>query len=553
VTESGVTAQPASQNAAATSDWWLDAVVYQIYPRSFADSDGDGVGDLPGIIDRLDHVQRLGVNAIWLSPIYPSPGLDVGYDVSDHSSVDPVFGTDADFDRLVAETHRRGMRLILDLVLNHTSDRHAWFEASRQSRDNRYADWYIWRDPAGHDENGDPLPPNNWVSFFGGSAWAWEPRRNQFYLHTFLVEQPDVNWRNPAVEAAQLNIVRGWLDRGVDGFRLDVFNVFLKHPELLPNPVQEGLTAWLRQIHQHDRDQPDFADLLARFRQLVDAYPGRFTVGELFDGGPDRAAALTEDDHLVFDWELVGAPWSADRFRAIIERRERIFGPARRPTLVFSNHDQPRHASRLAKSAGTDNVDAIAKASAVLLLALRGTPFLYYGEELGMVDEPIPAHEAIDPPARLAGPDFPWWNRDQCRTPMAWDGGRGAGFTTGQPWIRIGRDADRRNVAEQDADEDSVLATYRRLLAARREVPALRRGTYETLDAGAADVFAWRRTAGSSTAVVLVNFALAERRLTLPPSAMGRAIAGTHLDPASPDKDGTLVLRPLEGVILAAR
>jgi alpha-glucosidase len=551
VTESGLTAESTPHESAPPGDWWLDAVVYQIYPRSFADSNGDGVGDLPGIIDRLDHVQALGVDAIWLSPIYPSPGLDVGYDVSDHSSVDPVFGTDADFDRLIGATHRRGMRLILDLVLNHTSDRHAWFEASRQSRVNPYADWYIWRDPAGTAKDGQRIPPNNWVSFFGGSAWAWEPRREQFYLHTFLVEQPDLNWRNPKVEAAQLDVVRSWLDRGVDGFRLDVFNVFLKHPELLANPEQEGPTAWLRQVHQNDRDQPDFIELLARFRALVDSYPGRFTVGELFDGGPDRAAALTDDDHLVFDWELVGAPWSADAFRSVVERRERFFGPARRPTLVFSNHDQPRHASRLAKSAGTDDVDGIAKAAAVLLLALRGTPFLYYGEELGMVDEPIPGHEAIDPPARLSSPEFPWWNRDQCRTPMAWNAGEGAGFTTGEPWIRIGRDAATRNVAAQATDEDSVLATYRRLLAARRAVPALRRGTYETLDAGAPDVFAWRRAAGDSAAVVLVNFALAERRLSVPRLGVGRAIAGTHLDPPTPDGEGRLVLRPLEGVILA--
>jgi alpha-glucosidase len=549
VTGSSVGPVPA---ALPTGDWWRDAVVYQIYPRSFADSDGDGVGDLPGIIDRLGYLGPggLGIDAIWLSPIYPSPGLDVGYDVSDHSRVDPIFGTEDDFDRLVAEAHARGLRVILDLVMNHTSDRHAWFEASRESRDNPYADWYLWRDPAGFGPDGTPLPPNNWVSFFGGSGWAWEPRRGQFYQHTFLPEQPDLNWRNPAVEAAQLAMVRGWLDRGVDGFRLDVFNVFLKDPDLPSNPEREGRTAWERQVHQFDRDQPDFPALLARFRALVDSYPGRFTVGELFDGGPDRAAAYTTDGHLVFDWELVSAPWSAAAFRAIIERREKLFGPDRVPTLVFSNHDQPRQASRLAGSAGTGDIDGIARAAAVLLVGLRGTPFLYYGEEVGMVDVPIPSHEIVDPPARLAGPDFPWWNRDQCRTPMAWTGEPGRGFTAGRPWIRIGEDARHRNVEAESADPGSVLSTYRRLLATRRRLPALRRGSYETVDVGDADVFAWRRAAQESSAVVAVNFALEDRQITVPVADVGHAVAGTHLDPPSPDASGRLTLRPLEGVIL---
>ena len=345
--------------ADASGPWWREGVVYQIYPRSFADRNGDGVGDLPGIIDHLDHLGPggLAVDAIWLSPIYPSPGLDVGYDVSDHAVVDPLFGTEADFARLVADAHARGIRVILDLVMNHTSDQHAWFQASRASRSGPHADWYLWRDPAGFDPTGQPLPPNNWVSFFGGPAWTWEPQRGQFYMHTFLTEQPDLNWRNPAVETAQLAMVRAWLERGVDGFRLDVFNVFLKDAELRPNPEREGATAWDRQVHVHDRDQPDFAALIGRFRALVDEYPDRFTVGELFDGGPDRAAALTTDAHLVFDWELVGARWSADAFRRVIDRREREFGPGRWPTIVLSNHDQPRHASRLAASAETADVD----------------------------------------------------------------------------------------------------------------------------------------------------------------------------------------------------
>jgi alpha-glucosidase len=537
-------------------DWWQQGVVYQVYPRSFADSNGDGTGDLPGIIDHLDHFGPAGidVDALWLSPIYPSPGLDVGYDVSDYDHIDPLFGTEADFDRLVAEAHWRGLRIILDLVMNHTSDRHPWFEASRQSRVGPYADWYLWRDPAGFDRLGRPRRPNNWVSFFGGSAWAWEPRRGQFYLHTFLVQQPDVNWRNPAVEAAMFEMVDRWLDRGVDGFRLDVFNAFLKDRELRANPRRRGSTAWTRQVHENDRDAPDFLELLARFRARVDARPGRFTVGELFDDAPDRAAELTTDRHLVFDWGLVGATWSADAFGRLVEERERIFGPDRWPTLVLSNHDQPRQASRLAASAEIEDVDGVARAAALLLLTLRGTPFMYYGEEIGVTDVPIPTDEIVDPPARRAGPDFPWWNRDQCRTPMPWSRGPGAGFTTSKPWLRISEDAETRNVATQLADPDSVLAAYRRLLAARRDREALRCGSFRRVALHGEDVFAYGRVTATDRAFVLVNFSTEPRRADWNGDPVAesawRALAGSHREPSEPGPGGAIELRPLEGVIL---
>jgi alpha-glucosidase len=535
------------------ADWWRHGVVYQVYPRSYADTDGDGVGDLPGIIGRLDHLGPggLDVDAIWLSPIYPSPGLDVGYDVSDHESVDPIFGSEADFERLVNEAHARGIRVVLDLVMNHTSDRHRWFDASRQARDGPYADWYLWRDPAGWDAGGRPKRPNNWVSFFGGPAWTWEPRRGQFYLHTFLAEQPDLNWRNPDVEAAQMRMVRGWLDRGVDGFRLDVFNVFLKHPELPANPTREGTTAWARQVHVNDRDQPDLPDLVARFRAVVDEYPARFSVGELFDGGPERAAELTDRHHLVFDWLLVETPWSAEAYRVAIDRREAVYGPDRWPALVLSNHDQPRHASRLATSAGTDDIDGIAKAAALILLTLRGTPFLYYGEEIGMTNVAIPADEIVDPPARRASPEFPWWNRDQCRTPMAWTAARGAGFTSGRPWLRIGDDAGTRNVAAQDGDPGSVLSAYRRILAARRSTPALHGGDFESIDLGLADVLAWRRAVRDEpSALVVINFATSAGREVSLPDGSWRPLVGTSQQPPAPNGALRLRLRPLEGVVL---
>jgi alpha-glucosidase len=463
------------------TEWWQRGVVYQIYPRSFADSDGNGVGDLPGIIEHLDHLEALGVDAIWLSPIYPSPGLDLGYDVADHSAVDPLFGSMADLDLLLADAHRRDIAVILDLVLNHTSDRHAWFIDARLSREAAHADWYLWRDPSGW-RGEQPLPPNNWLSFFGGSAWAWEPARRQFYLHTFLAEQPDLNWRHPAVREAQLDVVRGWLARGIDGFRLDVFNTFFKDADLRSNPSSDtgaGTPPWATQVHLHDRDQPELAVFIDEFRAIVDAEPGRMSVGELFDDPIDVAAAYSAPRHLIFDWELVETKWQAAELARAIERREQAFGSDRWPTVVLSNHDQPRHASRFARDAarsgGAADRDAIAKAAAVLSLTLRGTPFLYYGEELGLGDVDIPNADAMDPPARTMPPGQ-WWNRDQCRSPMPWDGRPNGGFTTGIPWLPMAPDVATRNVARETADPSSVLATYRALLALRRETPALQIG-----------------------------------------------------------------------------
>jgi len=499
------------------------------------------------------------VDAIWLSPIYRSPGRDIGYDVSDHGAIDTQLGTEADFDRLVQEAHRIGLRVILDLVMNHTSEEHPWFVASRASREGPYADWYLWRDPAGTDRGGRPVPPNNWVSWFGGPAWTYDPARRQFYHHTFLAEQPELDWRVPAVEAAQLDMVRGWLGRGVDGFRLDTFNLILKHPDMPGNPRRRGTSTWGRQEHRYDIDQPDLPALLDHFRAVVDEHPGRMSVGEMFVGTTESAAALTAPRHLVFDWELLTRPWSAAAFRSAIRRRERAFRNGRWPTSVLSNHDQPRHASRLADSVGAtgSHRDGIAKAAAALLFTLRGTPFLYYGEEVGMGDVPVPRNESIDAPASRVGPDFRWWDRSQSRTPMPWSGGPGAGFTTGTPWLRVGPDAAVRNVAAQAADPDSVLTAYRRLTAARRQHPALQAGDLRLVRTLDPDVLAYRRSAGSEEALVVVDFADRQTDVVLPRPRRGGAweyVAGTHRDPAAPaDAAGTLRLRPFEAVILVAR
>lgn len=540
-------------------DWWRRGVVYQIYPRSFADGDGNGTGDLPGIIDHLSHLgpDGLGVDAIWLSPIYPSPGRDVGYDVSDHAAIDPRFGTEADFDRLVAEAHAMGIRVVLDLVMNHTSDEHPWFVASRQ-RQAPYTDWYIWRDPAGTDQAGRPTPPNDWVSWFGGPAWTLDPVRGQYFHHTFLAEQPELDWRVPAVEAAQWAMVRGWLERGVDGFRLDTFNVFLKHPDMPSNPRRAGTTDWTRQDHRHDFDQPDLPALIDRFRAVVDRFPGRMSVGELFVGATEAAAARTADRHLVFDWELLTRPWAASAFRAAIRRRERAFGDGKWPTVVLSNHDQPRHASRLAASVGAalPAQDAIAKAAAVILLTVRGTPFLYYGEEIGMGDVDIPADESIDPPAARVSADFPWWDRSRSRTPMPWTGGPNGGFSPVRPWLRLGDDTAERNAAAQAADPDSVLACYRRLLQARRASPSLQDGRLRLVRTGNPDILAYRRLGSGPEVLVAVAFRASGGTLRLPslPSrARWQPLAGTHRDLATVLRgDEKLALRGYEGLILVA-
>ncbi|HEY8169162.1 MAG TPA: alpha-glucosidase [Candidatus Limnocylindrales bacterium] len=557
----------AARGGALGDDRWQRGVVYQIYPRSFADSDGDGLGDLPGIIAHLDHLNAghatpgssLGVDAIWLSPIYPSPDHDLGYDVADYTAVDPRFGSLVDFDRLVTEAHARGLRIILDLVMNHTSHESAWFRASRASRTGPYADWYLWRDPRGRDRRGRPRPPNGWVSYFGGSAWTWEPARGQFYLHTFLPEQPDLNWRQPAVRAAMLDVVRFWLARGVDGFRLDVFNVFFKHPDLPDNPPRRvsrwrraGWRAWDRQEHIYDKDQPEMADLLAEFRAILDAAPGRMSVGELFTGDPAWAASYAAPRHLIFDFGLLLQPWAADRLAEAISDAETAFGPDRWPAVVLSNHDQSRHATRLSRGRSRDR-DAIARAAAVLLLTLRGTPFLYAGEEIGLGDARVPRWAMQDPPARRYWPLPVWFDRDRCRGPMPWTGGRNGGFTTGRPWSRMADDYATRNVAGQAADPDSILACYRRLIALRHRSEALSVGGFDWHVRGEHDVLAWLRTAGEQRMLVALTTASTDRTVALD-GLPGRAEGVfSSLGPnVAPLIEGDRIhLRPLEAVIVA--
>jgi alpha-glucosidase len=505
--------------------WWKSAVVYQIYPRSFCDTNGDGVGDLEGIRSHLDHLEQLGIDAIWISPFFTSPMKDYGYDVADYCDVDPLFGTIDDFDRLLEDAHRRNIKVLIDWVPNHTSDQHPWFQESRSSRTNAKADWYWWRD-------GDPdVPPNNWVAAFtGGPARTWDDTRQQWYLHNFLKEQPDLNWRNPEVVEAMHDTLRFWLDRGVDGFRIDVVHLMGKTEDLPDGPVDDEGRVY--PIH----DYPDTHELLRDIRTLMDTYePERMMVGEVYLLSTRRVATYYGDDdelHLSFNFPPLHAPWTAAAWRRRIERVVEELDPRNAwPSWVISNHDQPRHRTRF----GTE---ARARAAAVLLLTLRGTPFLYAGEELGLED-------AVIPPARVLDPG----GRDGCRAPIPWTPAPDHGWGTADPWLPWPPDPATNNAETEAADPTSVLALYRALLAARHASTALQLGDFAWLDGAPDDVLAYERTtpAVDDRRVVLVNYASEPRAiaaaltdgLSVEVTSDGGPFDGTTLGP-----DQAVILRP---------
>jgi len=521
---------PDARRPTPDHDWWREGVLYQIYPRSFQDHDGDGVGDLRGIIDRLDHLaggpESLGVDGIWLSPFYRSPMADFGYDVSDYCDVDPVFGTLADFDDLVREAHARGLRIVVDLVPNHTSDQHPWFQESRADRTNPKRDWYVWADP-----KPDGSPPNNWTSAFTRrqtSAWTLEPTTGQYYHHSFLPEQPDLNWWSPEVRDAFDGILRFWLDRGVDGFRIDVAHRMARDPALGDNPdyglaPDELLRTWTDETAPRDQDWPEVHAILRGFRTTLDAYDGRMAIGEVFILDPARLVRYYGDDdelHLAFNFSFLRAPWSAAAFRAEVETFERLLPPGAWPDYTLSNHDNPRAVSRYAPDGDLQRGRRRARVGALMLLTLRGTPFLYYGEEIGLADSVVPADRVVD----VAG-------RDPARAPMAWEAAPAAGFTTGDPWLPLSADHSIVNVAAQRQDPRSSLAFHRELLRLRRSSPALRGGRYATIGGLPEDVFAYRRDAGSEGWVVLLNFGEAAVDIELGPDlADGRLVLSTDPD-----------------------
>ena len=519
--------------------WWKHGVVYQIYPRSFMDSNGDGVGDLEGIRQRLDHLAWLGVDALWISPCFPSPMADFGYDVSDYCDIDPRFGTLADFDRLLADAHARGIRILLDLVPNHSSSDHPWFRESRGSRASAKRDWYVWRDGR------DGGPPNNWLAVFGGPAWSLDAATAQYYLHSFLPEQPELNWRNPELVRAMHDVVRFWFERGVDGFRIDVVHRLAKDPELRDNPLLDPARGIAGQRHVHDENHPDVHALLRGLRKLANRYPERAYVGEVYLLDPAEVARYygrNDELHLAFNFSFLHAPWSAEAFRRETERFQRHVGRRGWPDHVLSSHDAPRHASRYDHP---ELGEARARLAALMLLTLPGTPFLYQGEEIGMRNVPIPKERLQDPLAWRLHPNL---SRDPSRTPVPWEGGPGAGFTTGEPWLPIGADADVRNVAAQRANPGSLLQLYRTLLALRRRTPVLQHGAYRARRAPP-DVFAFERRDGPARAVVALNFGDVPATVSL---GRGRAADGVHTRPGAPlpERLGRVTLGPCEGVAL---
>jgi len=522
--------------------WWRDGVIYQIYPRSFYDSNGDGMGDLNGIRSKLPYLQDLGVDAIWLSPIYPSPDKDFGYDVSDYTGIDPRYGTLKDFDQLVSEAHQRGIHLIMDLVLNHTSDQHPWFKESRSNRNNPYRDWYLWRPPSP-----DGSPPNNWQSVFGGGGWKFDPQTGEYYFHMFLPEQPDVNWRHPAVRQAMLDVFRFWLVRGVDGFRLDVFNSYFKNAELKNNPAQLGLRAFDRQIHIHDTDQPEMIPLLNEIRALLDSYPDRYMVGETFLASPQKAISYTGKTkaHAAFNFEFTGQPWHAGKMRSAILKWDDLNGRDGWPNYVLNNHDTRRSATRY----HFDPEDLRGKALALLLLTQRGTPYLYYGEEIGMRDVALKYSEIMDPPGKLYWPIYQ--GRDGCRSPMQWDTSDQAGFSTTLPWLKVHPGFRDRNVSIQLANEESLLNFYKEALKLRRQHPALHRGSLKMLEEKPAGILAYIRAAEQERVLVAINFSRKKRLFTVP--ADGRMTVLLDTMPSSPTEHnsrGHLSLRAGQGVAL---
>ena len=529
--------------------WWQTGVVYQVYPRSFADADGDGTGDLRGIIGRLDYLAWLGVDAIWVSPFYPSPMLDFGYDVADYTDVDPLFGTMADFDDLLAAAHERGIRIVVDYVPNHTSNRHAWFVESRSSRDNPKRDWYFWRDA-----KTDGSPPNNWISMFAGSAWQWDEATEQFYLHTFLPEQADLNWRNPGVKQAMFDVARFWLDRGVDGFRIDVAPLVMKDPLLRDNPEnpepdwqRSRLGSWLTQLHVNDLNHPDMHPLYRDFRRLLDSYPGdRVSIGELHHPDFERWAAYygerQDEIHVPFNFHVINSPWTAADVRRAVEGVQGALPAGAWASWVLGNHDQPRFASP--ERAGRNQ----AKVGMLMLLTLRGTPTIYYGEEIGMVDVPVAAADARDPlEAREPGR-----GRDPGRSPMQWDASPNAGFTAAgvEPWLPLAPDFADVNVAGQAEDPDSILTLTRDLLRLRREHPILHLGDFERFGPTPDGTFAFRRIGPGGQLNVVLNLTAQPR--SVPGAGPGRVLIGTCRDRDGAPLGGDVELGPNEAVVVEA-
>jgi alpha-glucosidase len=520
------------------ANWWQRGVIYQVYPRSFQDSNGDGIGDLNGLAGRLDHLVGLGVDAMWISPIFLSPMADFGYDVADYRAVDPIFGSLADFDRLLAAAHAKGLRIILDFVPNHTSDQHPWFVESRSSRANAKRDWYVWRAP-----RSDGGPPTNWLSEFGGPAWTLDAVSGEYYYHAYLKEQPDLNWRAPAVRAAMLDVLRFWFQRGVDGFRVDAIHQLIEDDRLRDNPPdanwRPGMSPARRLLRAYTIDQPEVHEAIAAMRQVADSFGDKVMIGEAYLP-IDRLMAYYGVDltgfQLPFNFHLMSTPWTPTAVAALIQAYERALPKGGWPNWVLGNHDRSRVASRL----GCEQ----ARVAAMLLLTLRGTPTIYQGEEIGMTDVAISPEQVVDPwEKNVPGLGL---GRDPVRTPLPWDASPKGGFTSGEPWLPLGPEHDRVNVASEARDPQSMLSLYRALLALRRREEALVTGQWEPVAAGE-QVLLYERRRGSRAVGVALNMTAKASEASI--AGPATVLLSTHLDRTGRETSPKLRLRPHEGLI----
>ncbi len=531
--------------------WWKTAVFYQIYPRSFLDTTGNGIGDLEGIRKKITYLkQTLGIDAIWISPFYPSPMKDFGYDISDYTNIDPLFGNLEEFDQLLLTAHQAGIKIIVDLVPNHSSDQHKWFLESRSSRENPKRDWYVWSDP-----KPDGSPPNNWLSVFGGLAWEWDEPTGQYYLHSFLKEQPDLNWRNPKVQEEMFGVVRFWLERGVDGFRIDVAHYLMKDPELRDNPlnpdgekfIHKSLGEYDSQRHLYDKGHPDNHQVYRDFRLLLDEYSTdqpRMSMGEIhiFDL-PEWAYYYGKDldeIHLPINFSLLGVDWEADKIRDQVESLEENLPDDAWPNYVLGSHDDHRIVTRY----GEDQ----ARIAAMLLLTLRGTPILYYGDEIGMSDVEIPREKLQDP----AGLRQPGQGRDPNRTPMQWSAAPRAGFSaqeTNDLWLPLMNNYREVNVENQLGDPLSILSFYRELLSIRKTHQALQSGDYQSIPDPLPGCYLYLRENHQEKILVALNFKDDECIIKLSYGSVGKLLLSTYGDRKGSIPD-SYNLRPHEGVII---
>jgi alpha-glucosidase len=528
-----------------THSWWQTGVIYQIYPRSFLDSNGDGVGDLPGITSKLDYLCWLGVDAIWLSPIYPSPMADFGYDISNYTDVHPLFGTLADMDTLLQQAHGRGLKVILDFVPNHTSDEHPWFQESRSSKTNAKRDWYIWRDPAP-----DGGPPNNWISFFGGPAWQFDEQTEQYYLHLFDVKQPDLNWRNPNVHQAMYDVLRFWLDHGVDGFRVDVLWLLLKDEQFRDNPLnpnwKPGDLPYTLQVGLYTQNQPGIHEIVREMRAVLDSYSERVLIGEIYLPIPQLIqyyGEMLDEAHLPFNFQFVTMPtWEARAIRQIVEEYEGSLPKGAWPNWVLGNHDQTRIATRVGREQ--------ARVAHMLLLTLRGTPTCYYGDELGMQNVQVPFTMLYDP----QGKENPEHSRDHERTPMQWNTSKNAGFCPSDvsPWLPVAADYQTYNVATEQQDPHSFLMLTHALLDLRRKQPALTIGSYQSIDQENDTCFVYSRQHNEQRYLVALNFSAQQQSVKLPGQGQGHIVLSTYMDRQGPLDLSEFRLRGNEGYLIDA-